>query len=211
MYATGDPSPRCEKISAPQSATVGATIGRGSLVTGVRIGRPALCGPCPRTNGSEELNMTIRNPIEWGADTIRLANEAVEATGRAVGGDASLPTIRRIGIGDLRQVLARGFDDFATYRTDVIFICAVYPLAGLFLARLAFGYEMLPLLFPIASGFALIGPVAAVGLYEMSRRREQGAEVTWAEAFGVVRSPSFGAIVVLGLLLMTVFLVWLAV
>jgi len=164
----------------------------------------------------EEFDMTIRNPIEWGADSLKLANEAMEATGRSVGRtrehlDAPLPVVRRIGIGDLRQVLARGFDDFAAYRTDVIFICAVYPLAGLFLARLAFGYEMLPLLFPIASGFALVGPVAAVGLYEMSRRREQGAEVTWAEAFRVVRSPSFGAIIVLGLLLMAVFLVWLAV
>jgi uncharacterized membrane protein len=160
--------------------------------------------------------MTIRNPIEWGAGSLKLANEAVEVAGRSAGRtrehlDAPLPAIRRIGIGDLREVLAKGFDDFVTYRTDVIFICAVYPLVGLVLGRLAFGYEMLPLLFPIASGFALVGPLAAVGLYEMSRRREQGAEVTWAEAFRVVRSPSFGAIVVLGLLLMAIFLVWLAV
>ena len=91
---------------------------------------------------------------------------------------SSLPAVRRIEVTDLRDVLAKGLDDFAAYRTDVIFICIIYPLAGLVLARLAAGYDMLPLVFPLASGFALLGPIAAVGLYEMSRRREQGADIT---------------------------------
>ena len=122
----------------------------------------------------------------------------------------SVPAVRRIGVADLRDVLARGLADFGAYRTDVIFLCIIYPVAGLVLARVAFGYDMLPLLFPLASGFALIGPVAAVGLYEMSRRREQGAEITWADAFGVVKAPAFGAILVLGLVLLAIFLLWLA-
>jgi len=118
--------------------------------------------------------MHIRNPVEWSVDQLRLAGHAVESVGRARGLNAPAPAVRRIGVADIRDALARGLEDFAAFRTDVVFLCVVYPLAGLVLARLAFGYDMLPLLFPLASGFALIGPLAAVGLYEMSRRREQG-------------------------------------
>ena len=158
--------------------------------------------------------MTIRNPVEWGVDQFRNAAVAFESAGR-VGRrtlDASRappPAIRRIAVADLGNILARGFDDFMAFRTDVIFVCVIYPLVGLVLARLAFGYDMLPLIFPLASGFALIGPFAAVGLYEMSRRREAALAANWADAFAVVRSPSFGAIVLLGLLLMAIFLLWL--
>jgi uncharacterized membrane protein len=158
--------------------------------------------------------VTIRNPVEWGVDQFKHAALAFESAGR-VGRrtrenlHSPLPAIRRISVADLRDILARGLDDFGAYRTDVVFLCVIYPLVGLVLARLAFGYDLLPLVFPLASGFALIGPFAAVGLYEMSRRREAGMEVGWADAFEVVRAPSFGAIVLLGLVLMGIFLLWL--
>jgi uncharacterized membrane protein len=153
----------------------------------------------------------IRNPAEWSVDQVKTANLAVERAGHSLRTrDAPLPRVRRIDLGDLRDVLAKGISDFAAYRTDVMFVCVIYPLAGLLLAWLAFGYDLLPLVFPLASGFALIGPVAAVGLYEISRRREQGVDITWADAFGVVRAPAFGAILVLGLVLLAIFLLWLA-
>ena len=155
----------------------------------------------------------IRHPLEWSADQLRSANLAVERASHSVHGPTvaggALP-VRRIEFADLADVLASGLRDFGAYRTDVIFLCIIYPLAGLVLASVAFGYDLLPMLFPLASGFALIGPVAAVGLYEMSRRREQGVEITWADAFGVVSAPAFGAILVLGLILLAIFLVWLA-
>lgn len=158
------------------------------------------------------LEHHVRSPIEWGWDQLRGAGHAVESAGRSVRGADTLapPQIRRIAIADLRDVLARGLDDFAAYRTDVIFLALIYPLAGLALAQAAFGYRFLPLLFPLASGFALIGPIAAVGLYEMSHRREQGETVAWSDAFGVVRKPAFGAIVALGLMLVAIFCLWLA-
>lgn len=155
----------------------------------------------------------IRNPAEWGVDQLRTANLAVERAGhslRSPSRDAARPLVRRIELADLKDVLARGISDFAAYRTDVMVLCIIYPVAGLLLAWLAFGYDLLQLVFPLAFGFALIGPVAAVGLYEISRRREQGIEITWADAFGVVRAPAFGAILVLGLVLLAMLLLWLA-
>jgi len=107
--------------------------------------------------------------------------------------------------------LKRGFDDFGANRTDVIFLCVLYPVLGLVLARLVFGYEALPLLFPLAAGFALVGPVAALGLYEMSRRREEGAEVTWMDAIGVLRSPSIGSIAYLAVFVVMIYVLWLLV
>ena len=121
------------------------------------------------------------------------------------------PKVRRIGFTDLKDALARGLDDFRAMPSHAVFLCLIYPVVGFALARLVLGYNVLPLLFPLAAGFALIGPLAAVGLYEMSRRREQGLEVSWRNALDVFRSPSLGAIAALGLLLVAVFLVWIAV
>ena len=156
----------------------------------------------------------IRNPIEWGVDHIRLAALAVGSLDHSLRGSdesrsAPLPAIRRIKAADLKDVLARGLSDFEAYRSDVVFLCLIYPIIGIALVWLTFGYQMLPLVFPLAFGFALVGPVAAVGLYEMSRRREQGIPTSWADAFGAIRSPGFGAILVLGLLLLTILLLWL--
>src|SRR3954453_24082176 len=107
----------------------------------------------------------IRNPVEWGEGELKSTDLAVARASHSLRhhGEAlsSLPGVRRIGVADLRDVLVKGLGDFAAYRTDVVFICVIYPLAGLVLARLAAGYDMLPLVFPLASGFALLGPIAA--------------------------------------------------
>lgn len=157
----------------------------------------------------------VRNPLEWGVDLVKAAGRTAEGVGRAAqGADATRyaapPAARRITPRDLWIALARGLDDFGASRSDVVLLCVVYPLAGLVLARLAHGYDMLPLIFPLASGFALIGPVAAVGFYEMSRQRERGGAVDWSGAFALVRSPRFGAVVLLGMLLLGIFMAWLA-
>lgn len=160
--------------------------------------------------------MVIQSPPAWGWDQLQhAAHEIGSAKPEEYWGDnaagTSVPAIRRIGVHDLIDSLGRGISDFEANRSDVIFLCVIYPIIGLVLARAASGYGMLPLLFPLASGFALVGPLAAVGLNEMSRRREDGAQTRWADAFGVLRAPSIGGIAMLGLLLIALFLLWLVV
>lgn len=121
------------------------------------------------------------------------------------------PTVQKISLADLLDALARGYDDFSAMPSHALFLCLIYPVVGLVLARLVLGYDILPLFFPLAAGFALLGPFAAVGLYELSRRREQGQDAFWTHAFDVFRSPALGGIVALGLLLVAIFLLWLAV
>lgn len=119
-------------------------------------------------------------------------------------------TIRRIGVADLKEALVKGADDFYAMPTHAMFLCAIYPIVGLMLARLAFGYSVLPLLYPLATGFALVGPFAALGLYELSRRREAGLDVSASHAFDVLQSTSLGAIAALGFLFLTVLGLWVA-
>jgi uncharacterized membrane protein len=119
--------------------------------------------------------------------------------------------IRRVTAADLWHALARGVDDFFAMPSHAIFLCIIYPLLGFFLIAMAFGYSILPLAFPIAAVFALIGPLAAIGLFELSRRREARFDRASSRRLGALRSPSLAAnVMALGLLLMATFLIWLA-
>jgi uncharacterized membrane protein len=124
--------------------------------------------------------------------------------------DAALPEVRRIGPADLKDALIAGWRDFAAMPSHALFLCAIYPAVGIALAGMMLGFSVLPLLFPAAAGFALIGPFAATGLYELSRRREAGMSTWGADALEVLHSPSLGAILALGTLLLVLFLVWIA-
>jgi uncharacterized membrane protein len=125
------------------------------------------------------------------------------------GETTEFPGVRKIRPADLQDVLSRGFDDFWAMPSHVVFVSLIYPVVGLILAGLTFGYNVLPLLYPLAFGFALIGPLAAIGLYELSRRREQELPTDWKHAFEVLRSPAMPSIAALGVVLLIIFLAWL--
>jgi uncharacterized membrane protein len=118
------------------------------------------------------------------------------------------PIVRKISIADVRDALSKGIEDFWAVPTHAIFLCIVYPIAALVLAQLALDNDLLQLFFPLAAGFALIGPIAALGLYELSRRRELGLDFSWTHILDIRHSASIGGILVLGVLLVVVFLVW---
>lgn len=128
-----------------------------------------------------------------------------------VASDAAVtPVIRKISLSDLREALRLGWEDFKAVPSHAVMLCIIYPVLGLVIARTVLGYSVLPLLFPLAAGFALLGPFAALGLYELSRRRERGEEPSAWHALGVLRSPSFGAMLALGTVLLILFVVWVA-
>jgi uncharacterized membrane protein len=119
------------------------------------------------------------------------------------------PAVRKIGVTDLRDALASGYRDFMAIPTQLMFLGIIYPLIGLIAGRAAAGGSLLPLFYPLVAGLSLMGPLAALGIYELSRRREQGLDVSWMNAFDVLHSPSIGSIAALGALLGGIFVAWL--
>ncbi len=157
------------------------------------------------------MSETIGNPLSWSVDTLRDAGHYLGSVTDSIRSEhpEAMPGIRRIDAGDIRIALRRGYEDFMACRSDVVFLCLLYPVIGATLAWLAIHRDFVQLVFPVMAGFALVGPAAAVGLYEMSRRREQGLDASWGDVLAIARSPSFGAIFALALLLGLVFLVWI--
>lgn len=153
---------------------------------------------------------TIGNPLSWGAHSLgaagRAIGDAVDGTGSH---DLTVPEIRSIGIDDLRTALRLGVEDFKHFRSDVPMLVLVYPLIGVVLALSAFHQSFLPLIFPMIAGFALLGPVAAVAFYELSRQRDAGAEASWITALAALRSSVIGPVMALGVALFALFVAWI--
>lgn len=128
------------------------------------------------------------------------------------GGSAGVPRpahpVRRIDTSDLRLALRQGWDDFLAMRGDLIFLGLIYPLVGLVAAGVTLGGSLLPLFFPIAAGLSLLGPITAIGFYELARRREAGLVSNWSHFFDVRRRPSADGLATVAALLLLIFALW---
>ncbi|MCF3935506.1 DUF2189 domain-containing protein [Acuticoccus sp. M5D2P5] len=107
--------------------------------------------------------------------------------------------------------LRRGWQDFRARPSTGIFLIFVYPLTGLLLYAVAFHRDLLSILFPLASGFAIIGPLTAVGLYAISARREAGAadDLDGVRAMGALGDGPLGPVVRIGLVLLAIYAAWI--
>jgi len=153
---------------------------------------------------------TIGNPLSWAAGAVFGTGNSIGTATEAVTHQETSPVkTRPITSADIRTALRKGYDDFKTFRTDVMFLVAIYPIIGICLITISFNMALLPLLFPLAAGFTLLGPIAAIGLYEMSRRREAGEDIGWGAAFSVLQAHTIGPVMALGVYLFGMFILWI--
>lgn len=110
---------------------------------------------------------------------------------------------------DIRGALASGWADFRAAPLYGLFFGGIYALGGLVIVALMFRYGLGYLAYPMAAGFALIGPFAAVGLYEVSRRREVGEALDWPGVLRVVFAQGRREIGWMAFITLFVLLMWM--
>jgi uncharacterized membrane protein len=159
------------------------------------------------------MAQTIGNPLSWLAQHLGMTSAHVSNSMAHLGSDTAkeMPVVNYLEIDDLRAALRAGIEDFAACRSDAMFLILCYPLIGLGLVVLSLQVNLTPLIVPMILGFALIGPAASVGLYEMSARRAAGFTPRWSDAWGVLRSPALLSVITLGFYLAALLTTWLLV
>src|SRR3954447_7982368 len=121
---------------------------------------------------------------------------------------AEIP-VRQITDDDLRIALRQGLDDFLDLRGDLFFAGLIYTLIGLAAVVMTANMPLVPFFFPVVAGVGLLGPVAAVGFYELARRREAGQEVHWFNFLDVRKRPTVDDMGMVAGLLLVIFVGWL--
>ena len=117
--------------------------------------------------------------------------------------------VRRISDRDVRDSLRQGLEDFRDMRGDLIIAGLVYTFIGVAAAVMTTNGPLMPFFFPVVAGVGLLGPVAAVGFYEVARRREDGLESGWRHMFDVLKRPSVDDMGIVAGLLLGIFVLWL--
>lgn len=100
------------------------------------------------------------------------------------------PVVRQIAIADIVEALGRGLRDFQGAPLYGLVFGALYAIGGILIVLSLTALGMVYLAYPIAAGFALVGPFVAIGLYQVSRARENGETPTFRMIWSTMRSRS---------------------
>jgi uncharacterized membrane protein len=117
--------------------------------------------------------------------------------------------VRKISNEDLRLSLRQGLDDFLDLRGDLIFAGLIYTFIGIAAVVMTTNGPLMPFFLPVVAGVGLLGPVAAVGFYELARRREKGEDVHWFNFLDVRKRPSVDDMGIVAGMLLAIFALWL--
>jgi len=110
---------------------------------------------------------------------------------------------------DLKEILMLGIKDFVNAPLYGLFFGGIYVTGGLLLVSLFFVLDIEWAIYPLAIGFALIGPFIATGLYEVSRRKEAGSELHWRSILGVIWEQKNRELGWMAFVMLFVFWVWM--
>ena len=124
---------------------------------------------------------------------------------------AQFTVTRGLTFADLKASLTSGLRDFLACQIYGLFFASIYVGGGLFAAYALFQWGSPTWLIPIAAGFPLIAPFIAVGLYEVSRRRELGLPMSWGAVLGALRGRGDEQILSMGIIVFVAFGFWLMV
>ena len=149
------------------------------------------------------LKVSLTNSVVQTTDRPKEQDGDGESVSRAI-------VVRRIQPDDVIDAIRKGFKDFHESRTDILFLCFVYPIIGLIATAgvSSAGYAQMAV--PLVSGFVLVGPALAIGLYELSRRHERGLSTKWSDMFSVLRSRAIHSIIGLAWILVLFWMTWVA-
>jgi uncharacterized membrane protein len=117
--------------------------------------------------------------------------------------------VRKISNEDLRRSLMQGIEDFREMRGDLVFAGLIYTFIGIAAAVMTTNAPLMPFFLPIVAGVGLLGPVSAVGFYELARRRQAGLESGWKHFFDVRKRPAADDMGIVAGLLLAIFFLWL--
>lgn len=114
-------------------------------------------------------------------------------------------------LGDLRGALAAGWRDFAANPMFGLFFASIYVVMGVLLYQGLMIRGAAAWLLPIVAGFPLFAPFAAVGLYEVSRRRQIGLALGWRPVLGALRGRGDDQLLMMGGLVFVAFSFWMGI